>query len=588
MLSESASAQLTLVSTSGTQANPVFHYDITVTDTGTTNIGTFWFSWIPGEDFLPSIPSATSNPAGWTNALTGNGNQTDGTAIEWVASSNPITPGHSLSGFDFTTTDSPTALAGNSPSHSTEPVLTSFVYSGAAFSDAGFQFLVSPAATTVASTTTLASSAPSATAGTSVTLTATVTRSSGTGPTPTGTVSFTQDGNALGTINVAPDGTAALATSTLPVGTDHITATYSGDSNYSTSASAPLTETITPNLNATATTTTVASSLPSAPFGTAVTFTATVTPASGAAVPTGTVTFSQDGSALGSGLVQADGTATFTTASLPVGDDSIVATYGGDNNFAASASAPLVQTITQPATLVPTIASSKIPPAIVAGVASKGSIKLEITNDTGANIKGKGTVALYASTSGEIDGSAVLLTQVNKTLSVKTTKPGKASLSFKIAAGELAPGVYTLIARVTDPSGNINDSAAGGTVTVAAPFIQLSETVTKNKLPVSAASGLKAHGSVTLAIANAGNIVTPPSTTVALFATTSGSIDNSATQLVSLTKSLKIKPGKTSKVTLSLKVLPVLAAGTYTIVAQVTAPDGQITTVQVGSMTITA
>ena len=38
---------------------------------------------------------------------TGSGNTFDGSAIEWVAGSNKITPGQSLSGFSFTSTDSP-------------------------------------------------------------------------------------------------------------------------------------------------------------------------------------------------------------------------------------------------------------------------------------------------------------------------------------------------------------------------------------------------------------------------------------------------------------------------------------------------
>src|SRR4051812_29291860 len=74
LLSESASAQLNLVSTTGTQANPVFHYDITVTDTGTTNIGTFWFSWVREVFFPPPVPTAVSSPAGWSASLTGSGN----------------------------------------------------------------------------------------------------------------------------------------------------------------------------------------------------------------------------------------------------------------------------------------------------------------------------------------------------------------------------------------------------------------------------------------------------------------------------------------------------------------------------------
>ena len=67
LLSVSASAQLALISTD-TGATPVYHYSVTVTDTGTTNVGTFWMGWIPGEDFLPSIPSSPPpTPAGWSH-----------------------------------------------------------------------------------------------------------------------------------------------------------------------------------------------------------------------------------------------------------------------------------------------------------------------------------------------------------------------------------------------------------------------------------------------------------------------------------------------------------------------------------------
>src|SRR5207302_4845970 len=105
---------------------------------GTTNIGTFWFAWLPSGDFLPSVPSAESNPTGWGSTLTGAGTSADGTAIEWVASSNPITPGNSLGGFDFSTTDSPAALAGNAPPAPGTPTLTPVVYSGGARSGPGF------------------------------------------------------------------------------------------------------------------------------------------------------------------------------------------------------------------------------------------------------------------------------------------------------------------------------------------------------------------------------------------------------------------------------------------------------------------
>src|SRR4051794_24454875 len=145
LLSESASAQLNLMSSTGTEANPVFRYDITVTDTGTTNIGTFWFSWVPEIDFLPSVPTAVSSPTGWSASITGSGNALDGSAIEWIAASNKITPGQSLSGFSFTSTDSPAALAANSPAHPAFKVLTAFVYAGGPLTDPGAQLAVSPA-----------------------------------------------------------------------------------------------------------------------------------------------------------------------------------------------------------------------------------------------------------------------------------------------------------------------------------------------------------------------------------------------------------------------------------------------------------
>ena len=89
-----------------------------------------------------------------------------------------------------------------------------------------------------ASTTTLQASPTSANAGQSVTLTATVTSQSGTN-TPTGTVTFYNGSTSLGTATLGSTGTATLSTTTLPVGSDSITASYGGDSNDAGSTSNP-------------------------------------------------------------------------------------------------------------------------------------------------------------------------------------------------------------------------------------------------------------------------------------------------------------------------------------------------------------
>jgi hypothetical protein len=47
---------------SATPNGPNFDYTINLTNTGGPggdNIETFWFGWVPGEDFLPTSPSAS-------------------------------------------------------------------------------------------------------------------------------------------------------------------------------------------------------------------------------------------------------------------------------------------------------------------------------------------------------------------------------------------------------------------------------------------------------------------------------------------------------------------------------------------------
>ncbi|HEY8749505.1 MAG TPA: Ig-like domain-containing protein, partial [Tepidisphaeraceae bacterium] len=468
------------------------------------------------------------------------------------------------------------------------PALTAFVYSGAPLSDAGFQLVVSQAATTNASTTTLTSSAPTRAFGDAVTFTATVASSNGSGATPTGTVAFSQDGVALGSSAIQPDGTATLTRSNLPVGTDHITATYGGDTNYTGSASAALTQSITPPANAVLTTTTLASSAPSAVSGTAVVLTATITPATPGAAPTGTVSFAQGATVLGTAPVQSDGTAALTTSSLTVGADLIIATYTGDNAYGISASSPFTQTITAPLTLAPTITKSTLPAAIVSGAAAHGSATVSIANQTAATIKGKTTLAIFASTTGAIDGSSILLGQTPKTLNVTTAKPTSASVNLKIAAAALPAGHYTLFARVTDANGNASDSPAGPTLDVAAPFIALAETLASSSLPTTATANSKSHGSAILAVTNSGNITTAATSTLALFATANGTIDGTSLQLTTVTQPLKIKPGKPARAGIPLKQIPAIPPGSYTIVAQITDPDGALSSVLVGSLTITA
>jgi hypothetical protein len=136
-LTLSASAQIALTSSVGANNN----YTITVNNTGTDTIGTFWFAWTPPADpieydFLPTTPSAAAGPAGWiAPTLTA----FPGTSIEFYnITGSDILPGQSGT-FTFTTTDTPTTLQGTSLGF---PITTSFIYDG--FPEASAAVQVNP------------------------------------------------------------------------------------------------------------------------------------------------------------------------------------------------------------------------------------------------------------------------------------------------------------------------------------------------------------------------------------------------------------------------------------------------------------
>ena len=131
-----------------------FDYTINLTNTSSgasaDPIATFWFSWVPGENFMSTAPISVTTPAGWKDVIT-NGGATDGFAIQFdsTTAANDLAPGASTS-FSFVSATTPAQLAGNSPFHSTSPELDSFVYSQGPLMGDGFgAFLVTPAVSSV-------------------------------------------------------------------------------------------------------------------------------------------------------------------------------------------------------------------------------------------------------------------------------------------------------------------------------------------------------------------------------------------------------------------------------------------------------
>jgi hypothetical protein len=228
------------------------------------------------------------------------------------------------------------------------------------------------APTLTSTSTTLASSRASSVYGEPVTFTAKVSSSDGAPPNGED-VTFLSGKAALGT-KALSGGEASLTTTALPVGTDSITAAYSGELNFAGSVSKALSETVGKAKSFTKLT---SSKNPSV-FGESVTFTATVSGQFGGTA-TGTVTFFATNPL--TALILKLGTATlskgvarFTTSSDAIAG-SITADYGGDAHFTASTSETVKQVVDKAkttATLISSLNPSKAGQSVTFTVTIKG------------------------------------------------------------------------------------------------------------------------------------------------------------------------------------------------------------------------
>jgi hypothetical protein len=345
----------------------------------------------------------------------------------------------------------------------------------------------------------LSTSANPSSTGANVTLTANVTAMAPASGTRTGTVDFQVGGvNIAGcSAQVVPaSGKATCVTNTLTVGANTITAAYSGDANFASSASAPFAQTV----NQGATTTKVVSSLNPSTTGVAVTFTATVTavaPASG--TRTGTVSFEDGGVAIAgcaAQVVGAAGTATCATNALAAGVQIITAVYSGDGNFTTSTSPALTQTVLSMTTT--TVVSSANPSVFgqsiqyTSTVAGGPTVTGTITfRDGGANIAGCVAVVMTA-------GSASC-TLSPTVASHKITAVYSGDASNAASTSPVMTQIVTADPTTTVVTATVNPTVFGQSVTLTA-------TVTANAPGSGTPTGKVAFDNGAAAIAGCGGI----------------------------------------------------------------------------------
>ena len=283
-----------------------------------------------------------------------------------------------------------------------------------------------------------------------VTFTATVTPNTAGATGPTGTVTFTVDSVAQApvTLSTASPYTAALKTDFPSAGAHVISATYSGDSNYTGSTSSSTTVTVAASGTA-ATTTAVTATPTSFPLGSSVTLTATVSGTT-AGTLTGPMTFTTGGVtigkvtqvSLGSGNT-ATGTITVNaTASLgfAAGTDTITATYGGDAyNAGSSGTTPV--TVSNPGI---TVAATNV----------------TISSPSPGN---SGTSTITLTSTGGYAGTAVVSASGTLNADAEFGSSGATTANIILTSG--GTGSTTLTITTVAASGNFQKGPAGSKLT---------------------------------------------------------------------------------------------------------------------------
>jgi len=152
--------------------------------------------------------------------------------------------------------------------------------------------------------------------------------------TPTGALSLTVDTIPQTSPLALVNGSATYTFSSMKAGSHAITATYSGDSNYTAS-----TGSVTVVVTAVQSNTTVSAATTTPAVGASDLLTITVASgsASSTATPTGSATITVDGAPQTPALTLASGSATYTFSSMTAGSHTILADYSGDSTYASSA-----------------------------------------------------------------------------------------------------------------------------------------------------------------------------------------------------------------------------------------------------------
>lgn len=400
--------------------------------------------------------------------------------------------------------------------------------------------------TKAASTLVLVPTPSAITVGESVSMKASV--SSPSGPAPTGTVTFKNGATTLGSGSVDANGTVTVTTTTLPAGTDSLTATYSGD-GYTTGSSGNAVVLV----NRLLTATTLSSDGTPSNAGSAVKLTANVSMGGGqTAVGTisGTVTFYDGANTLGSASIS-NGVATLSTTALTVGSHSLTARFSGNTNYDVSTSASFTQVV-QTSNATVTLGLSAL------NVLAGKPVTLTATVTTNGVVKATGAIVF-------MDGATTLNTvqlnaQATATISLATLLAGSHSITATYQGDSNYAGTTSSPSALTITLGTPTLTVTSSTAhTTYSTPVTLNMALSSNGvLPSNPAVTLLDNGTpLTTATMNAAGTASYTNATLAvgthsMTAQFAGNLNNSAAQSAAVT--IVIDAAKTATVLTSSNI----------------------------------
>jgi hypothetical protein len=324
------------------------------------------------------------------------------------------------------------------------------------------------------------------------------------------------------------------------------------------------------------------------PAGANVVLTAMVSPDNaGPLVPTGSITFFDGTTSLGIAVLSQDvgveATTTLLTNSLAPGEHVITAHYSGDTTYDPADAGPVTETI-EAAVLAPVVTAVVPGHSVVANGVEIGFAVVQVRNET-TTPQSFTEVDVFATRDGALDGYQPLAGGRQTPLMVP---PGRAiNVAVSLNTIDVLPGDYSLIAEVSGAEGNLGVAAAGPTLHVAAPVVSLSEAFRRIALSPAVVADSATRAVAIFQIDNDGNVAAIGNVTIAIVASADGNIDDG--EFNTITRRMFIRAGGSALAIVRLRQVPNVPDGDYHIVAHVTDPLSNVTSItSAGTINIAA